>query len=105
LTTPGYCAGHRGTQHRDYARARRGFDEELGFYTSSLWRAVRAAFLREHPLCLACERRGRLVPAVVVDHAKPLKAGGARLDPANLQSLCVSCHNRKTAQESALLRR
>ena len=29
------------------------------------------------------------------------KDGGARFDVSNLQSLCVSCHNRKTARESA----
>jgi 5-methylcytosine-specific restriction enzyme A len=37
----------------------------------------------------------------VVDHVVPLKDGGARFDRANLQPLCVSCHNRKTARETA----
>ncbi len=73
----------------------------LGFYTSAAWRRTRDAFLREHPLCHACEGRGRFVPAVVVDHVTPLKAGGARFDVSNLQSLCASCHNRKTARETA----
>jgi 5-methylcytosine-specific restriction protein A len=36
-----------------------------------------------------------------VDHVQPIKEGGARFDAANLQSLCVSCHNAKTARESA----
>ena len=31
----------------------------------------------------------------------PVKAGGARFDVANLQAHCVTCHNRKTAQETA----
>ena len=62
---------------------------------------MRAAFLREHPLCGVCAARGRVVPAVVVDHAVPLKDGGARFDAAGLQSLCISCHNRKTARETA----
>lgn len=41
------------------------------------------------------------IAAVVVDHVVPIKDGGARFDWVNLQSLCVSCHNRKTATETA----
>ena len=101
LTKPGYCDTHRSIVHRDYGRARRSFDAELGFYQSAQWRAVRAAFLRQHPLCCACEQRGRVVPAVVADHVVPIKQGGARFDPRNLQSLCVSDHNAKSAKERA----
>ncbi len=57
--------------------------------------------LRESPLCLTCKAHGRLVLAAVVDHVVPLKDGGARFDRANLQPLCVGCHNRKTARETA----
>ena len=101
LDKPGYCDQHRAQAHRDYGRARRGFDAELGFYQSVRWREVRAAFLRQHPVCGACEQLGRVVPAVVADHVTPLKDGGARFDTANLQALCISCHNRKTARETA----
>ena len=101
VATPGYCDRHRVAVHRDYGRARRGFDTELGFYKSAQWRAVRAAFLRQYPVCGVCAARGRVVAAVVVDHVVPVKDGGARFDVANLQALCVTCHNRKTAQETA----
>lgn len=101
LAKPGYCDAHRVAVHRDYGRARRGFDTERGFYQSAAWRAVRAAFLREHSVCTRCQGRGRVVVAVVADHVLPLKDGGARFDWANLQALCVSCHNRKTAGETA----
>lgn len=101
LDKPGYCDEHRPQVHRDYGRARRGFDSELGFYQSARWREVRAAFLREHPLCVACKGAGLVVVAKVADHIRPLKDGGARFDTANLQALCVSCHNRKTARETA----
>ena len=57
--------------------------------------------LHQHPVCGACEQHGRVVTAVVADHVTPLKDGGARFDTANLQALCVSCHNRKTARETA----
>lgn len=101
LISPGFCERHRGLQHRDYGRARRGFDEELGFYSSAAWRSTRAAVLRDQPLCRACQGLGRFVPAGVVDHVRPIKEGGQRFDMANLQPLCVPCHNRKTARETA----
>lgn len=101
LTTPGYCDTHRSASHHDYARARRGFDTERGFYQSVAWRAVRAAFLNDHPLCTHCVGRGRVVAAVVADQVVPLKDGSAQFDWTNLQGLCVSCHNRKTAHETA----
>jgi 5-methylcytosine-specific restriction protein A len=100
LDQPGYCDKHRITVHRDYGRARRGFDTERTFYQSAAWRATRAAFLCEHPLCCQCEVKGFLVEARVVDHVVPIKDGGARFDWHNLQALCVPCHNRKTARES-----
>jgi 5-methylcytosine-specific restriction protein A len=98
---PGFCPNAKAGAHRDYGRARRGFDAEVGFYQSKDWRVLRAAVLRESPLCVACKAYGRLVAAGVVDHVVPLKDGGARFDRANLQPLCVSCHNRKTARETA----
>jgi 5-methylcytosine-specific restriction protein A len=101
LTKPGYCNAHRAGQHRDYGRARRRFDTEIGFYQSAAWRAVRAACLRAHPLCRLCEARGLLVAARVVDHVTPIKDGGERFEASNLQGLCVSCHNAKTARETA----
>ena len=99
LDRPGYCDTHRSTVHRDYGRARRGFDAEVGFYQSAKWRAVRAAYLREHPVCVRCAARGRVVAAVVVDHVVPIKDGGARFDAQNLQALCIPDHNSKTALE------
>jgi 5-methylcytosine-specific restriction protein A len=65
---------------------------------------VRAAFLREHPVCKACEALGSTTPAVVADHVQPIKENGLRFDWSNLQALCVSCHNRKTARETAASR-
>lgn len=46
----------------------------------------------EHSRCTA---EGRWVRADVVDHIRSIRAGGTRLDPANHQSLCYACNNRK----------
>lgn len=61
------------------------------------WQALRADFLRRHPLCRSCEAKGRVKPANEVDHIKPRAQGGSDADE-NLQSLCKPCHSRKTAQ-------
>jgi 5-methylcytosine-specific restriction endonuclease McrA len=76
--------------------AQRGYDKH--------WRKLRKAHLSEHPLCVACEAEGLVVLATDVDHMKKFRrADGTiddqlRLDPANLQSLCHSCHSRKTSR-------
>jgi 5-methylcytosine-specific restriction protein A len=100
LDVSGYCDQHRSLMHKDYARARKGFDTEQGFYQSSRWRATRASFLRENQLCVKCLEHGVLQPAKVVDHIVPIKRGGDRFGRSNLQALCVPCHNAKTASET-----
>ena len=50
--------------------------------------------LRRSPLCVKCGQG-----ASQVDHIVPIRKGGARLDPDNLQPLCHSCHSSKTATE------
>lgn len=55
--------------------------------------------LHRQPLCVNCGAPGAPTRPNIVDHITPLTAGGARLDPANLQTLCQPCHNRKTAAD------
>lgn len=98
LSTEAYCNEHRQERHQLYKRERTDHDEQ-SFYKSAVWRKTRAYKLRMNPLCEECMRQGRLRTAVLVDHITPIKKGGARLDVYNLQSLCQSCHNRKTAGE------
>nr|DAH08110.1 MAG TPA: HNH endonuclease [Caudoviricetes sp.] len=69
------------------------------FYQSTAWRKVRAVKLSQDPLCEECARQGMAVPAQMVDHIRPINEGGAALDMKNLQSLCHTCHNRKSGQE------
>ncbi len=70
------------------------------WYKSKRWRSARAWYLRHNPLCVTCEKEGRLITAKVVDHIVPRK-GDFKLfwDIENWQGLCVRCHNRKTATE------
>lgn len=100
LTATGRCAEHppalraRGKADRRYDDARGGA-RERGY--DATWERLARSFLREHPLCAACEAEGVTAAAELVDHVRELRDGGARLDESNLQSLCRRCHARKTA--------
>lgn len=67
-------------------------------YNTSRWQKLREAKLAETPLCEICARRGQIEEAVAVDHFTPISAGGSPFpELSGLLSLCLSCHNEKTA--------
>lgn len=67
-------------------------------YNTAQWQKLRMAKLAQDPLCYPCSLRCLVVTAVVVDHVKPINAGGAPFPPLNqLMSCCERCHNEKTA--------
>lgn len=71
--------------------AYRGYDRK--------WREARAAYLRRHPLCVQCQKEGRLTAATVVDHIIPHRGDQYLFwDQENWQSLCKDCHDRKTGR-------
>jgi 5-methylcytosine-specific restriction protein A len=49
-----------------------------------------------NPLCVLCERAGRLSVATDLDHIVALVNGGGN-EEENLQGLCAACHVDKTA--------
>lgn len=59
----------------------------------------RRDWLSRFPLCVLCQREGRIVEAAELDHIVPLWEGGAEAD-SNLQGLCVPHHRAKTAEEA-----
>lgn len=106
LTAAAYCPSHdaamatrRKATHKRFGRTRRGGTADSGFYNKAAWIGLRARHLIDFPLCVSCASRGITTTANTVDHVQPIRSGGAELDPANLQSLCTSCHNSKTAIE------
>ena len=68
-------------------------------YSTKQWKRLRKAKLAEqHALCEPCRRRGKIVPATLVDHIVAIRNGGDPFPPLDgLQVLCWPCHNRKTA--------
>lgn len=63
-------------------------------YLSPRWRKARASYLASHPLCVLCDRQGRVAPATVVDHIRP-HGGDPELfwNQGNWQGLCATCHS------------
>jgi 5-methylcytosine-specific restriction protein A len=91
-----YCEKHRNQEQQHYNRNVRDEDSKR-FYNSTAWRALSKRQLQREPLCTECLKAGRAQPAEIADHIVAIKDGGVRLDEANLQSLCKSCHSRKHA--------
>src|SRR5262245_11278531 len=87
LTHDRFCLDHQ-------RHAWRAQDAKRPFrlYGDPQWRSVRARVLTVRP---NCERCG--APSRVVNHRVAVAAGGAYLDPTNLESLCKTCHDTHTA--------
>jgi len=88
---------------RSWVPQRVAFERENSnsdFYNSWPWRKFAKRFKEANPLCVECLKKDLVVPVKVVDHIVTINAGGGKLDDSNCQSLCESCHNRKSSNES-----
>ena len=98
-----YCEKHReevvSKRNKRYDRNQRD-KKAKKFYQSSTWRKVRNRYIKNNPLCEHCKKRGRTEIADEVDHIIPIQVDWSkRLSSDNLQSLCHSCHMKKTARD------
>jgi 5-methylcytosine-specific restriction protein A len=60
----------------------------------------RARWFSAHPLCVECERNGKVRLATQLDHIVALTNGGTDFDqPGNRQGLCDDCHEVKSARD------
>jgi len=89
--------------NRTKAKLHRPRDDQ--FYSGARWRKLRRMALRRMPLCVDPfgyhSTDNESVPATDIDHITPRRQSPAMAyDLANLQSLCKSCHSRKTRTES-----
>lgn len=98
---PRYCDEHVGLAkaqaERQAAKKRESSTQRLYTYK---WQKASKGFLARNPLCAEHERQGEVVAATEVDHIIPHKGDAAIFwNRNNWQSLCHSCHSRKTARE------
>lgn len=87
----------RTVRRRDSGRPnsyRRGYTKQ--------WYKLRDRFIRDNPLCIECRRAGAIKAAEHVDHIIPTQGvdDPNHFDEDNLQSLCASCHSRKTVEDT-----
>ena len=95
LTSEAYCPEHA----QLHVRKERSGEAEAWhrWYRLPVWQELRASHLLEHPWCEECRRNGLRVRATDVDHVRDHRGRwDLFVDPGNLQSLCHSCHSRKT---------
>lgn len=97
LVRDGYCPAHqpRGDRRSEESKSWRWM------YNTDKWRLdLRPTQLLREPFCRECARRGLRVKATDVDHIVDHKGDWEKFrDRDNLESLCHSCHSRKTARE------
>lgn len=62
----------------------------------------RQRWLYRNPLCVLCEKEGKVAAGVAVDHILPLWVGGVDDLETNGQSLCDPHHDAKTACEARM---
>lgn len=98
LVPDGYCEAHRPKRTHDRSEEAQRW---RWMYQTDEWRLdLRPTQLLQEPFCRECIRQGDRVRATDVDHIKPHRGDWAVFtDRANLQSLCHSCHSRKTMAE------
>ena len=90
-----YCIQHK--RYIERAVDQRTNSGERGY--SAKWRKVRDKYIAMYPTCALCGAR-----AEHVHHIVPIRYGGTN-EFDNLMPLCITCHNRATAKENALIHR
>lgn len=80
------------TINPDSWRADKGKTAERGY--GGKWQRERLVFLDANPLCLYCQREGRVTAANVVDHSTPHRGDWSIFwDRKGWVPLCTHCHN------------
>jgi 5-methylcytosine-specific restriction protein A len=90
-------------------RAKGKLFDNSDFYNSKEWQRLRRSFFgmvwdgkkykkTKNLLCLPCLDSGIYIDSVVADHIVPRNRGG-KDEEVNLQPLCISCHEKKSAKE------
>ena len=95
LTSAGYCPTHKPKTVRMESAAWHYLYTDPRYR----WAERRTAQLLEEPFCRECAMRGLRIPATDVDHIEPHRGDVTKFTEGPLQSLCHSCHSRKTMRE------
>lgn len=93
----GLCPSCRRAEWREVDR-RRPSAAERGY--GERWRRIRAAFLREQPICVDCGGRAHVADHDPISRVELVRQGDPDPDAFHhLRPRCASCHNRRTARD------
>ena len=101
LVPGSYCANHQPKPQRKESASWHYLYTDPRYH----WAERRTAQLLGEPFCRACARKGKRVRATDVDHVTPHRGDIKLFVNGDLQSLCHSCHSRKTMAEMNQRRR
>ena len=87
------------TTHVPKKRYAHHYHQGKQIYNSNQWKKLRRIYADQQPLCEHCLKFDIITPLAVVDHVVEIEDGGEPFDINSLQSLCHSCHNKKTGVE------
>lgn len=90
-----YCSEHKQVMNKLYNKFQR--DPKSNKRYGRAWKRIRDRYIKAHPLCEECSKKGFITPAEEVHHILPLSRGGSS-DTNNLMALCKSCHSRITVE-------
>lgn len=68
-------------------------------YNSKQWLSIRVTQLSSYPWCADCLKKNNYIPATEVDHIERHNGDPIKFFKGPFQSLCTSCHSRKTVNE------
>lgn len=89
--------------NKSYTAVSRDKETYDNVYNTTRWKNLRVEVLkRDRGLCVRCFANNRIEKGTVCDHIIEISDGGAIWDINNLQLLCQSCHNKKTAEQAKL---
>ena len=95
VTSDGWCPAHKPKATRKESAAWHYLYTDPRYR----WAERRTDQLIREPFCRECAKRGLRVPATDADHIEPHRGDLEKFSTGLLQSLCHSCHSRKTMQE------
>lgn len=99
LTHDRYCDKHKKEEAKRYEKYDR--DPAVRRRYGRAWKRIRDSYVKTHPFCEECLKKGIAVPVDEVHHIIPLAEGGTH-ERSNLKSLCKSCHLKAHGERGAL---
>ncbi len=92
-----YCSLHSDLENKQKIFTYREKSKAYhNLYETYRWKTFSKDFLKSHPFCYICGAKSQ-----VVDHIVPHRGDLSLFyDVNNVQTLCASCHSRKTLKEN-----